>query len=330
MEVVENQQLDEARPIYSRGGEQRRTQTPRQIGVKSAPHNIPRGGTTISDRDPEGKRLFTGDQDRGKGSKAARRAAALKNEELDIFDVVLEFLQAEGFAETLEEAEWMMANLIDEEAVAIILEDYYEGDEEDLDEGASGNVAARAQKLANQRKGQTPERKKMYQGLADKAAERERGPFKRGTSRQGMTPAERTRSREAAAYQADVHGGSATYGKGSLPKGKKLERQRVRGVSERFEAWLDEALTGDRAKKAIKKSTGLSYLRYHGSGKDASKLQTGLGGRGEKGKPKTSTLYGYNQDRGSGNKAARRAGKPVYDSRQEDYWLYIMGSAKHI
>jgi hypothetical protein len=42
-------------------------------------------------------------------------------EELDIFDVVLEFLQAEGFAETLEEAEWMMANIIDEEAVGIIL-----------------------------------------------------------------------------------------------------------------------------------------------------------------------------------------------------------------
>ena len=46
---------------------------------------------------------------------------AVTKEQLDIFDVVLEFLQAEGYAETLEEAEWMMANLIDEEAVAIIL-----------------------------------------------------------------------------------------------------------------------------------------------------------------------------------------------------------------
>ena len=42
-------------------------------------------------------------------------------EELDIFDVVLEFLQVEGFAETLEEAEWMMVNVIDEEAIDIIL-----------------------------------------------------------------------------------------------------------------------------------------------------------------------------------------------------------------
>jgi hypothetical protein len=42
-------------------------------------------------------------------------------EEVSVFDVVLEFLQAEGFAETLEEAEWMMANVIDEEAIGIIL-----------------------------------------------------------------------------------------------------------------------------------------------------------------------------------------------------------------
>jgi hypothetical protein len=40
---------------------------------------------------------------------------------VDIFDVVLEFLYVEGYAETLEEAEWMMANIIDEEAIAIVL-----------------------------------------------------------------------------------------------------------------------------------------------------------------------------------------------------------------
>jgi hypothetical protein len=42
-------------------------------------------------------------------------------EEVSVFDVVLEFLQVEGFAETLEEAEWLMANVIDEEAIDIIL-----------------------------------------------------------------------------------------------------------------------------------------------------------------------------------------------------------------
>ena len=46
----------------------------------------------------------------------------VENLELDIFDVVLEFLQVEGFAETLEEAEWMMANELDAEDIESILE----------------------------------------------------------------------------------------------------------------------------------------------------------------------------------------------------------------
>jgi hypothetical protein len=70
-------------------------------------------------------------ENRGKGATISpkqtekrRRKALAKSamgEEIDIFDVVLEFLQAEGYAETLEEAEWMMANVIDEEAIDIIL-----------------------------------------------------------------------------------------------------------------------------------------------------------------------------------------------------------------
>lgn len=64
---------------------------------------------------------------RGKGAhlspkqKEKQRRKALRQEELDIFDVVLEFLQVEGYAETLEEAEWLMANVIDEEEIDIIL-----------------------------------------------------------------------------------------------------------------------------------------------------------------------------------------------------------------
>lgn len=57
----------------------------------------------------------------GRNSKFVKMPKKPTNEELDIFDVVLEFLQAEGFAETLEEAEWLMANMIDEEAIGIIL-----------------------------------------------------------------------------------------------------------------------------------------------------------------------------------------------------------------
>lgn len=65
----------------------------------------------------------------GTGNKAARRAGLTPTrenpnawkEEFDIFGTVLEFLCVEGYAETLEEAEWMMANVIDEEAIDIIL-----------------------------------------------------------------------------------------------------------------------------------------------------------------------------------------------------------------
>ena len=68
---------------------------------------------------------YGADDRRGSGNKARKRAAALNREEFDIFDAVLEFLQVEGYAETLEQAEWMMANMIDEEAIEIILGEEY-------------------------------------------------------------------------------------------------------------------------------------------------------------------------------------------------------------
>ena len=145
--------IDEAgRPVYGRGGGLKRTQTALQVLGKHATardkkklHNIPKGGTTIGTGD-SGK-LMSGEYDRGKGSKAARRAAALKKPEpkksfpnrlrrsdgqgirdsyeYDIFDVVLEFLYVEGFAETLEEAEWMMANELDVDDIEAIVEATY-------------------------------------------------------------------------------------------------------------------------------------------------------------------------------------------------------------
>ena len=57
-----------------------------------------------------------------KNPKKLRKQKAM-GESYDIFDVVLEFLQIEGIAETLEEAEWIMANLIDEEIVDEILDE---------------------------------------------------------------------------------------------------------------------------------------------------------------------------------------------------------------
>jgi len=72
---------------------------------------------------------YAGYGDQGAGNKARRRAGLEplrgnrdpRNEEFDLFDTILEYLYVEGYVDTLEEAEWMMANIIDEEAIDIIL-----------------------------------------------------------------------------------------------------------------------------------------------------------------------------------------------------------------
>jgi hypothetical protein len=66
-----------------------------------------------------------------RGALTPAEKKQLNREEFDIFDVVLEFLQAEGFAETLEEAEWMMANLLGKEEIDIIVEASCEDDDEE-------------------------------------------------------------------------------------------------------------------------------------------------------------------------------------------------------
>jgi hypothetical protein len=102
----------------------------------------------------------------------------------------------------------------------------------ELDEGAAGDVAARAQKLANQKKEQTPERKKMYQDLAYKARSRERdGSGSPRTSRferskvhgPDITPmASQSRS-----SQETLGGGTYERGPKRLPKSKEKYRRQV-------------------------------------------------------------------------------------------------------
>jgi hypothetical protein len=57
--------------------------------------------------------------------KAKERDAEAKKSEFnvkeDIYDIILSHLLDEGYAETLEEAEWLMANVIDEEAIEIVI-----------------------------------------------------------------------------------------------------------------------------------------------------------------------------------------------------------------
>jgi hypothetical protein len=120
------------------------------------------------------------------------------------------------------------------------LEVYHE-----LDEGAAGDVAARAYKLASQRKGQTPERKKMYGDLFNKASARERKPHNTDWKRQGLTQKQRDSRREIDVEYSDETGlKNSTDGPGTITKNKrKLAQQKARG--QHSEQYMDEAQSYD-------------------------------------------------------------------------------------
>ena len=173
--------------------------------------------------------------------------------EPDVFDVVLEFLQTEGYAETLEEAEWMMANLIDEEAIDIIL-----GVELDEAEGSYGKTPESTKRWNKATLSRMNKPASEYEKRGDKKKEvakyskhnqrtmaldhdASRGPGKKSSrgvgGRQGlkMTQKDRDDARGQAeyghtGYDPDWHGGPSAPG--SKPKGKKAERQKKTGVSD--------------------------------------------------------------------------------------------------
>ena len=102
----------------------------------------------------------------------------------------------------------------------------------DVVEGAAGDVAARAQKLANQKKGQTPERKQMYQDLAYKAGSRERD----GSGSPRTSRFERSKEHgpditpmvsQSRSSQETLGGGTYERGPKRLPKSKKKYRRQV-------------------------------------------------------------------------------------------------------
>ena len=99
-------------------------------------------------------------------------------------------------------------------------------------ESAAGDVAARAQKLANQRKGQTPERKKMYQDLADKSRSRERygsGSPKTSRFERSKThgPEITPMTSQSSSSQETLGGGTYERGPKRLPKSKEKYRKQV-------------------------------------------------------------------------------------------------------
>jgi hypothetical protein len=121
---------EEERPIYGRGGKLRRTETPLEVLGKQATardkktkHNIPRGGRTFPAGKPdEGNpsSLRSGDYDRGKGNKAAKRVAALNKEQVDLYDIILSHLLDEGYADTEQAAEAIMVNMSEDWRESIV------------------------------------------------------------------------------------------------------------------------------------------------------------------------------------------------------------------
>jgi hypothetical protein len=78
-------------------------------------------GHKSNDPDVKSKQAARGAQ-RGSATLTPNEKKKLNmGEAVDLFDTILEFLYVEGYAETLEEAEWLMANVIDEEAIDIII-----------------------------------------------------------------------------------------------------------------------------------------------------------------------------------------------------------------
>ena len=58
------------------------------------------------------------------GDKAIAFSKKMRTEEVETYDVVVEFLCDQGIAEDLQEAQWMMVNEVDSEDIATILEAY--------------------------------------------------------------------------------------------------------------------------------------------------------------------------------------------------------------
>jgi hypothetical protein len=177
-----------------------------------------------------------------KSAKKLRKQKAMgefAKEEFDIFDVVLEFLQAEGFAETLEEAEWMMANVIDEEAIDIILGEEFELDEAEGSYGATPKAYSAASKTK-----MTAKRKPFLKKMQSRTNPANRtSPY--DSPRKGMTSDDRERARAGAAHGVGTRQDHdyPSQGAGGVTKNpKKLRKQKAMGefAKEQFELWVNQ------------------------------------------------------------------------------------------
>jgi hypothetical protein len=177
---------------------------------------------------------------RGKGAhispkqKEKQRRKGLRQEELDIFDIVLEFLQVEGYAETLEEAEWIMANELDSEDIEEILEAEGSYGQTPKARTAMGKLAIDRMRRPASEYSQRGEKTKKLKA-AEKQTRRQ-DTLSQGKSggkkssrpwaiRGKMDADERSERRAERAFDGDN-----TYGAGSVTKNpKKLRKQKAMG-----------------------------------------------------------------------------------------------------
>ena len=239
---------------------------------------------------------------RGALTPNERKQLNMGDETFDIFDVVLEFLQAEGYAETLEEAEWMMANLIDEEAIEIIL-----GGEQ-LDEADSiAKMRERAAKRRQQRYG------KQGGGGRDDFRPYTKADYERGAAND-------PRKKVKEDFELWVNE--------LVEEGYDLSDYTW---DKMYEFYLDEAITSEKGKAKMKAMldarTTASGRAKAGKGENVAQIKhigranvDGYGGTPPNIKvaknPVKSNFTGLKT--GSGNKASRRAG-----TYQEEFkaWL---------
>lgn len=186
---------------------------------------------------------------RGALTPNERKQLNMGDETFDIFDVVLEFLQVEGFAETLEEAEWMMANLIDEEAIEIIL------GEEELDEAIySEKGKAKAAEMIAKRS--TPSgRAKPGKGANVAQIKQIRGSGRGRFDKEGLGGTPMTPTMAKNPVKKLNYDGT----------GNKAAR-RAGTYQEEFEAWLDEAMTNyeKNRKRAAQRAAARNEARAQG------------------------------------------------------------------
>ena len=194
----------------------------------------------IKNREALGKDFYAG----SKIGRSKFKGKNVNNEAVDLYDIILSHLLDEGYADTEQAAQAIMVNMSEDWRESIV--------EEVLDEaeGSYGQTPKAQQKmgdLANKRRN-TPASEYSERGEKKKKVDAASRHFNRmgnpdagnrgkkssrpyyPAGRKGMTQKDRDWSRGADEYGHSGYDGEG--GGGSLPKGKKLERQRKSGVSD--------------------------------------------------------------------------------------------------